>query len=47
MRGEIKVQGSKNAVLPIMAASLLHKGVSVIENVPYIDDVHSMRERCV
>lgn len=44
LRGEIKVQGSKNAVLPIMAASLLHKGVSVIENVPYIDDVHSMRE---
>lgn len=40
--GEIKIQGSKNAVLPMMAASLLHEGVTVIENVPRIQDVSCM-----
>lgn len=37
--GELEVQGSKNAVLPIMAAALLHKGITVIQNVPCISDV--------
>ena len=27
----IRIQGSKNAALPMMAASLLHRGVSVLE----------------
>ncbi|MEY8337471.1 UDP-N-acetylglucosamine 1-carboxyvinyltransferase [Lachnospiraceae bacterium 62-35] len=40
--GEIRIQGSKNAVLPMMAASLLHRGVTVIENVPIIQDVSCM-----
>ncbi|MCL2253707.1 MAG: UDP-N-acetylglucosamine 1-carboxyvinyltransferase [Lachnospiraceae bacterium] len=40
--GETKIQGSKNAVLPIMAAALLIKGVSVIENCPNISDVDHM-----
>ncbi len=40
LNGEVKVQGSKNAVLPILSACLLHKGVTVIENCPDIDDVH-------
>ncbi len=40
--GELCTQGSKNAVLPVMAASLLHKGVTVIENVPRIQDVSCM-----
>ncbi|MDO4326347.1 MAG: UDP-N-acetylglucosamine 1-carboxyvinyltransferase [bacterium] len=40
--GEIQVQGSKNAVLPIMAASLLYEGTTVIENVPKIQDVYCM-----
>ena len=34
LEGEIKIQGSKNAVLPMMAAAILHKGTTVIENVP-------------
>ena len=42
LAGEIKVQGSKNAVLPIMAASILNKGNVVIENCPDIRDVDNM-----
>ncbi|MDO4295826.1 MAG: UDP-N-acetylglucosamine 1-carboxyvinyltransferase [bacterium] len=42
LAGEIWVQGSKNAVLPVMAAAILHSGVSVIENVPKIQDVTCM-----
>ena len=42
--GEIKIQGSKNAVLPIMAASVLAEGVSVIENCPDILDVRAMAD---
>lgn len=40
--GKIKVQGSKNAVLPMMAASLLARGVTVIRHVPAIADVFCM-----
>ena len=42
LRGEIKIQGSKNAVLPMMAAAVLHKGTTVIHNVPRIQDVFCM-----
>lgn len=42
--GEITIQGSKNAVLPILAASLLHKGTTVVTNVPRIQDVFCMAE---
>lgn len=42
--GETKIQGSKNAVLPIMAAALLIEGTSVIENCPKIKDVDSMQK---
>lgn len=44
LSGKIKVAGNKNSVLPIMAASLLAKGVSTIENVPKISDVDVMIE---
>ena len=40
--GSLSVQGSKNAVLPMMAAALLNKGITVIQNVPYILDVCHM-----
>ena len=42
MQGEIVVQGSKNAVLPMMAASILNSGRTVLENVPRIQDVFCM-----
>ncbi len=43
LRGETKIQGSKNAVLPILAASLLIKGTCVIKNCPRIADVCHMQ----
>lgn len=39
LNGEITVQGSKNAALPIMAATLLTKEKCVIHNCPDISDV--------
>lgn len=42
LEGEILIQGSKNAALPILAASLLIEGVCEIENCPAISDVHHM-----
>ena len=42
LSGECEVSGSKNAVLPILAASIMIQGQSVIENVPNLLDVQSM-----
>ncbi len=39
LSGKISVQGSKNSALPILAATLLIKGKSVIHNCPKITDV--------
>ncbi len=39
--GEIAVHGAKNSVLPVLAATILHPGVSVIERCPDLRDVHS------
>ncbi len=43
LQGQVKVQGSKNAVLPILAATILSDGISVIENCPRLKDVYYMR----
>lgn len=42
LNGEIDISGSKNAALPIIAASLLNKGTVEIENCPNIHDVKIM-----
>lgn len=42
LHGGIEIQGSKNAVLPLMAAALLHSGTVIITNVPAIQDVFCM-----
>lgn len=42
LEGSIWVQGSKNAALPILAATLLAEGVCVLENCPKIADVKEM-----
>lgn len=39
LTGEIEVQGAKNSVLPILAATVLCRGVSVIHNCPDLSDV--------
>jgi len=44
LKGTITVSGAKNAVLPIMAASLLAEGPSTIRNVPDLADIRNMME---
>lgn len=39
LKGSIEIQGSKNTVLPIMAASILTTGITKITNCPMIEDV--------
>jgi UDP-N-acetylglucosamine 1-carboxyvinyltransferase len=42
LSGRVKIRGSKNAVLPIMAAAMLAEGPCVIENVPLLRDITTM-----
>ncbi|MEM6335496.1 MAG: UDP-N-acetylglucosamine 1-carboxyvinyltransferase, partial [Bacteroidota bacterium] len=44
MVGEIRVSGSKNTALPLMAAALLADGVSTIERVPVLRDVRTFAQ---
>jgi UDP-N-acetylglucosamine 1-carboxyvinyltransferase len=44
LKGSIEVSGSKNAVLPCLAAALLTSGTVVLKNVPMIRDVDVMVE---
>ena len=44
LEGETYVSGSKNASLPIMAATILNKGISKLYNVPKIHDIQMMIE---
>ncbi|MGZ4107984.1 MAG: UDP-N-acetylglucosamine 1-carboxyvinyltransferase, partial [Tumebacillaceae bacterium] len=44
LKGSVKVSTAKNAILPILAATLLPaSGDSVLEEVPYLSDVFNMR----
>ncbi len=42
LKGTVKISGSKNAVLPVMAATILRKGQYAIGNVPRLKDVTTM-----
>lgn len=42
LKGTVKISGSKNAALPILAATLLTDELCVIKNVPDIEDVRTM-----
>ncbi|MBP3284625.1 MAG: UDP-N-acetylglucosamine 1-carboxyvinyltransferase [Clostridia bacterium] len=44
LRGEVEIQGSKNASLPILAGSILSGKKSVIENCPIIRDTIVMKD---
>jgi UDP-N-acetylglucosamine 1-carboxyvinyltransferase len=44
LNGTISASGAKNAVLPIIAASIVGHGRSIIKNVPHLDDVTTMNE---
>lgn len=42
LEGTVKISGAKNAVLPVLAATLLTRGRNVIEGVPKVRDVTTM-----
>lgn len=44
LAGNISIQGSKNAALPMMAAALMHRGLSILKGCPKISDVFCMEE---
>ncbi len=44
LRGSVKIHGSKNAALPILAATLLTDEPCTLHNVPDISDVHAFVE---
>jgi len=44
LEGEIRMSGAKNAVLPIMAATLLADSPVVVRNVPHLHDVTTTME---
>ena len=45
LEGSVKVEGAKNAVLPILAASILvEEGKTYLSNVPVLSDVYTINE---
>ena len=42
LRGVIKISGSKNSTLPILAATILNNNLSELHNVPFVKDVDTM-----
>jgi len=44
LQGSVRLSGAKNSVLPILAASLLNRGESLIENCPDLSDVQASME---
>ena len=44
VEGEVIISGSKNASLPIIAASILNQGITTLYNVPNIHDTQMMFE---
>jgi UDP-N-acetylglucosamine 1-carboxyvinyltransferase len=44
LHGSVRISGAKNAVLPILAATLLADGPATIENVPHLHDVTTTME---
>lgn len=43
LQGQVRVSGSKNAALPIIAASLLSEEPVILKNVPDIADIYTMQ----
>ena len=42
LKGTVIISGSKNAALPILAATILTDGTCTIKNVPYLSDINTM-----
>jgi UDP-N-acetylglucosamine 1-carboxyvinyltransferase len=44
LKGQVAISGSKNAILPIMAAGLLSSGEVILNEVPDLEDINVMAE---
>ncbi len=44
LKGEVKISGSKNGALPLIACSLLTRGITILKNVPHLKDIDTMLE---
>ena len=44
LSGSITISGSKNASLPILAATILNNNKTTLKNVPFVKDVSTMIE---
>ena len=44
LEGDVWISGAKNAVLPILVASILGEGTSRVSNVPHLQDVSTTME---
>lgn len=42
LEGTVKISGSKNSALPIIAATILNSGKTILYNVPNIQDTYMM-----
>jgi|TARA_B110000967_G_scaffold201275_1_gene238339 UDP-N-acetylglucosamine 1-carboxyvinyltransferase len=42
LSGSIKISGSKNATLPILAAAILTDKTLILKNIPFVQDVYTM-----
>lgn len=42
LKGSVRISGSKNSVLPLIAASLLTEEPSILDEIPYLEDVKTM-----
>ena len=42
LKGQINISGSKNASLPILAATLLSKNKIILKNLPKVKDIEPM-----
>ncbi len=47
IKGEVNISGAKNSCLPLMAASLLFKNKVILKNVPFVQDVFTMKDLLV
>ena len=42
IKGEVKISGSKNAALPILASTILFDKTVTLENLPRVKDIDTM-----
>ena len=44
VKGVVNISGAKNSCLPLMAASILFKKKVTFKNIPFVKDVHTMKD---